>query len=39
MKAIDDAEASTGLGEEDKDFLKSLEMMVAEIEGEPENSK
>jgi hypothetical protein len=39
MKPVDGIEASAGLAEEDKDFLKSLETMAAEIESEPENSK
>lgn len=39
MKPVDDTEAHAGLAEEDKDFLKSLETMAAEIESEPENSK
>ena len=38
MKPVDDIEASAGLAEEDKDFLKCLETMAAEIESEPENS-
>jgi hypothetical protein len=38
MKPVDETEASAGLAEEDKDFLKSLETMVAEIESEAENS-
>jgi hypothetical protein len=38
MTAVDDTETSAGLAEDDKDFLKSLETMVAEIESEAENS-
>ena len=39
VKLANDIEGSGGLAEEDKDFLKSLETMAAEIESEPENSK
>jgi len=39
MKLADDIEASDGLTAEDKDLLKSLERMAAEIESEAENSK
>jgi hypothetical protein len=38
VKLTDDIEGSGGVAEEDKDFLKSLETMAAEIESEPENS-
>jgi len=39
VKFADDTEGSGGLAEEDKDLLKSLERMAAEIESEAENSK
>jgi len=35
---VDDTEASDGLGEEDKDFLKSLEKKAAEIDSEADKS-
>ena len=38
MKLADDIEGPDGLAEEDKDLLKSLERMAAEIDGEAENS-
>jgi len=38
MKLIDDVEGSSGLAEEDKDFLKSLEKMAEEMESEAESS-
>jgi len=38
MKLTDDIESSDGLAEEDKDFLKSLEKMAAEIEREADSS-
>ena len=36
MKFVDDIEGSVGLAEEDEDFLKSLEKMAEEIEGQGE---
>jgi len=38
MKLEDDVEAPSELAEEEKDFLKSLEKMAEEIEGEAESS-
>ena len=38
VKPKDDIEASDGLPEEDKNFLKSLEKMAAEIESKEDNS-
>jgi hypothetical protein len=38
VKVADDIEVSHGLAEEDKDFLKSLEKMAAEVEDEADNS-
>ena len=38
MKLTDDIESSDGLTAEDKDLLKSLETMAAEIDSEAENS-
>ena len=38
MKLEDDVEAPGELAEEEKDFLKSLEKMAEEIEGEAESS-
>jgi hypothetical protein len=38
VKLADDIEASDGLTAEDKDLLKSLETMAAEIESEADNS-
>jgi hypothetical protein len=37
MKLTDDIEASDGLTAEDKDLLKSLETMAAEIDSEAED--
>jgi len=39
VKFADDTEGSGGLAEEDKDLLKSLERMAAEIESEAESSR
>ena len=39
VEGVDDTEAPAKLAEEDKDFLKSLEKMAEEIEGETDNSK
>jgi hypothetical protein len=38
VKLADDIEVSDGLTAEDKDLLKSLETMAAEIESEADNS-
>jgi len=38
VKSKDDTGASDGLPEEDKDFLKSLEKMAAEMESETNGS-
>jgi hypothetical protein len=38
MKLADDIEVPGELAEEDKDFLKNLETMAAEIESEVDNS-
>jgi len=38
VKSKDDTGASDGLPEGDKDFLKSLEKMAAEMESEGDNS-
>jgi hypothetical protein len=38
VKLADDIEVSDGLTAEDKDFLKSLEKMATEIDGEADNS-
>jgi hypothetical protein len=37
-EGVDDTEPPAGLAVEEKDLLKSLETMAAEIESEPENS-
>jgi hypothetical protein len=39
VKLRGDIEGASGLAEEDKDFLKSLETMAAEIESEADNPK
>jgi hypothetical protein len=38
LEGVDDAEAPCELAEGDKDFLKSLEKMAAEIDSEADNS-
>jgi hypothetical protein len=37
-EVVDDTAASDRLGTDDKEFLKSLETMAAEIESEADNS-
>ena len=37
-EVADDTKPSNGLGEEDKDLLKSLEKKAEELEGEADNS-
>ena len=37
VEVVDDIKTSIGLGEEDKDLLKSLEKMAEEVENEADN--